>query len=897
MNSVITTIPKWIDIFFQWIEKIWSAAVTFVDILPPVLTFVIHIAFYLAMFGIVMTHIRAILFNRDKWKEKYGSGLMFSYFFGTGQYQRTHIYRDAYAFLTDRTWLYVSAAGAAYHLGKYESESKWKVFMLSFFYIPLVIIGIPEMLFRTVFGWVYFVIVNIIHWAILVLLNIVAYMAMPIWNIIDHSMRTEQHCPHCYMTFRVPGYVCPSCGRIHKDLIPGKTGLVVARCECGKFLPSVLSTGRSKLDGVCPGCEKPLATTGAKEFTLQLIGANKSGKTAYLAAFQHMYRATNKNGHSIELLPFPREQFEDLEKMFMNGMVLESSKTSIATYSIVHNCSDGSKDNLVVYDIPDEALMNGVYEQNPLNFAYSDGILIILDPTAVRSVRAENEKKGQHVPEKSYSDNEAETEDIIIEFIQQFSRLSNRSSSKKIKIPVAVIVNKVDLKAVNSKIGRDAIAYKFKANPSLYKGNYADARNEICRNYIISLGMANAINNLESVFPNVQYFAVSAMGHIFQEGQPFVPIDVIEPIAWVAAQNNSKLSSLLKASHNIISGDGFEDKATSKALENRYKNAEKLLASRDFKRAKVEFDLLRDYKDSAKKADSIAELRYQFAKSLFSKGSFEEAYREFTEMKGYRDSKNYALESALKVGDIALDKGDFEKAVSVLKGLSSYKGANKKLIEAKYKLAEQKALSGDPEGALTDYNSLGEYKDSKSKARLLLPELIKNGAKRNLAFGKFKWRVLKIENSLGIALIVTETIVEKAAYNNKLMDVVWKDSSIRNYLNTKFLYDFNDEEKKKIFMSIPIKNESNSEYETVAGEDTTDAVFLLSINEMKELFTSDEDRMPMSGGVDAKWCWLRSPGGNNSYAAIVDFSGSISEGGNAVNNADGGIRPAMWINL
>lgn len=117
------------------------------------------------------------------------------------------------------------------------------------------------------------------------------------------------------------------------------------------------------------------------------------------------------------------------------------------------------------------------------------------------------------------------------------------------------------------------------SNPGLYKGNYADARNEICRNYIISLGMANAINNLESVFPNVQYFAVSAMGHIFQEGQPFVPIDVIEPIAWVAAQNNSKLSSLLKASHNIISGEGFEDKATSKALENRYKNAEKLLAS------------------------------------------------------------------------------------------------------------------------------------------------------------------------------------------------------------------------------------------------------------------------------------------------------------------------------
>ena len=250
-----------------------------------------------------MTHIRAIVFNKDRWKEKYGSGLTFSYLCGTGQYQRTFIYKDARVFLTDKTWLLISAAGVAYHLGKYESESKRKLFLLSFIHIPLVIIGIPEMIFRTVFGWVYLGIANVIHWMILVLLNVVESVLILTWSIIDRSMRTEQHCPHCYMTFKVPGYVCPSCGKIHKDLIPGKTGILVARCECGRFLPSALATGRSRLGGVCPECEKTLATAGAKEFTLQLIGGNTSGKTAYLAAFQHMYRSTIENGEEIDSVP------------------------------------------------------------------------------------------------------------------------------------------------------------------------------------------------------------------------------------------------------------------------------------------------------------------------------------------------------------------------------------------------------------------------------------------------------------------------------------------------------------------------------------------------------------------------------------------------------------------
>lgn len=126
----------------------------------------------------------------------------------------------------------------------------------------------------------------------------------------------------------------------------------------------------------------------------------------------------------------------------------------------------------------------------------------------------------------------------------------------------------------------------------------------------------------------------------------------------------------------------------------------------------------------------------------------------------------------------------------------------------------------------------------------------------------------------GMALIITETVVGQRAYNEILNGTTWKDSIIRKYLNSDFLYDFDDREKKMIF-SLTIQNENNSEYGNSGGEDTIDAVFLPSVSDMKHLFENDADRMLESGGANAKWCWLRSPGGNNSYAAIVDANGSV----------------------
>ena len=128
---------------------------------------------------------------------------------------------------------------------------------------------------------------------------------------------------------------------------------------------------------------------------------------------------------------------------------------------------------------------------------------------------------------------------------------------------------------------------------------------------------------------------------------------------------------------------------------------------------------------------------------------------------------------------------------------------------------------------------------------------------------------------------------------------------------------------------------------TPGGNATTDKVFLLSIDELLDIFgvRRDGDRdvvkgvdqvsglrviptdtswyseyekswdkwlekqIPWSDKLivcDEKqtfWWWLRSPGLNPYYAATVDSAGCVYLSGNGTFRAAGGVRPALWLNL
>lgn len=89
------------------------------------------------------------------------------------------------------------------------------------------------------------------------------------------------------------------------------------------------------------------------------------------------------------------------------------------------------------------------------------------------------------------------------------------------------------------------IKSQFKKDPEKYSSDLSIARDEICKSFLNDIGLANVVNNLESVFLDVCYFPTSAIGHPPEVGVAFDPFGVIEPVTWIAKKQQSAVYPLL----------------------------------------------------------------------------------------------------------------------------------------------------------------------------------------------------------------------------------------------------------------------------------------------------------------------------------------------------------------
>lgn len=142
--------------------------------------------------------------------------------------------------------------------------------------------------------------------------------------------------------------------------------------------------------------------------------------------------------------------------------------------------------------------------------------------------------------------------------------------------------------------------------------------------------------------------------------------------------------------------------------------------------------------------------------------------------------------------------------------------------------------------------------------------------------------------------------------------VSWQTSTLRQWLNGTFYNEaFSSEEQDKIVESF-VKADRNSQYsDRDPGGDVVDKVFLLSTAEAERFFTSDAARKmevteyAKTRGVtycDNKdnqgygyWWWLRTPGRDEDYAALVFPEGKVDYVGYHYDDTENAVRPAIWI--
>lgn len=219
---------------------------------------------------------------------------------------------------------------------------------------------------------------------------------------------------------------------------------------------------------------------------------------------------------------------------------------------------------------------------------------------------------------------------------------------------------------------------------------------------------------------------------------------------------------------------------------------------------------------------------------------------------------------------------------------STVRKSKKKSTESvdKTKSFDKSALQS---AAIGSYITFGKYEQDNDSD---------NGAET------IEWLVLAKEDDK--ILVISRFGLDCHEYNPS-ENITWENCSLRAWLNDTFYNSaFSSGEQSAILLST-VPAEANPIYETPAGNDTSDRVFLLSIGEAKKYFADNDARIcPASAYVASKtdnllegncWWWLRSPGYALTNAAGVNGWGGVGDQETRVWSKTGVVRPAMWISI
>ena len=292
-------------------------------------------------------------------------------------------------------------------------------------------------------------------------------------------------------------------------------------------------------------------------------------------------------------------------------------------------------------------------------------------------------------------------------------------------------------------------------------------------------------------------------------------------------------------------------------------------------------------------------------------------------------------ETAIAASAEPEEKGDeAEQAAPEQESLSEQERiAEEERLEAEraaaYREAEELLAEGDEQAAFKAFTALEDYRDSEQRAGAIYESVTGRDAlaKANIGdtviFGMYEqdgnkangrewieWLVLDREEDR--ILVISRYGLSSQAFNTTNISVSWGHSTVRDFLNRRFLNDAFSEAEQARIPTVTVRAEQNPGFDTDSGEDTQDKLFLLSIGEADKYFDSDEARrcvptpntaaqgacVSTTYDVDGRgtcWWWLRQPGRRNNLAACIDEDGALHPSGYDNYLDDVAVRPAMWI--
>lgn len=193
-----------------------------------------------------------------------------------------------------------------------------------------------------------------------------------------------------------------------------------------------------------------------------------------------------------------------------------------------------------------------------------------------------------------------------------------------------------------------------------------------------------------------------------------------------------------------------------------------------------------------------------------------------------------------------------------------------------------------------------------------------NYAHSEYSYIPIQWVVLEEKNGALLLLSLYGISVE-AFYDEYYFqemefpeEITWENSTVRAWLNDVFFQRAFYKSEQECIKNCTIYTQENSIYGTSGGENTKDYIFLLSEDEAKKYFCSDEERITKTvPAVDREYnilekevspedydgWWLRSPGESGDTISYVTTYGEIVMSGTVAWDPFIAVRPAMWVDL
>lgn len=221
-------------------------------------------------------------------------------------------------------------------------------------------------------------------------------------------------------------------------------------------------------------------------------------------------------------------------------------------------------------------------------------------------------------------------------------------------------------------------------------------------------------------------------------------------------------------------------------------------------------------------------------------------------------------------------------------------------------------------------SGLSDQKDTNSEKPVTAVKIENASVGSYITFGKYEqdnntsngeeplsWIVLDVQGDK--ALLLTSSLIESMPFDDTQSETTWENCSLRKWLNDEFYNKAFSAGEKMTVLKTTVTAEPNVTFNTDAGNDTQDNVFLLSELEASTYFADNISRRAY-GTMYAKenglyvstysncpgtsYWWLRSPGLSLRSAATVQLTGHVEKNyGDGIYSDSVGVRPAIWVKL